>query len=80
MDDARVMAENTWNGVERRVNPDRRANNRQGKYDRRRNRCGRCVFFNPAEPPEMGFCRQHQQAMARDAFACWLFEEVTVSF
>ena len=53
---------------------DRRQADRQGKYDRRRNRCISCSHFQTAtdsEPP--GFCRFHQIAMAADAFACPYF-------
>jgi hypothetical protein len=68
----------SWDGTERRVNPERRAANRHGKYDRRRNRCGQCAFFarQGLEFQQIqGFCLQHQKELFADAFACVLFEE-----
>jgi hypothetical protein len=44
---------------------DRRQNDRQGKYDRRKNRCVHCLYFQ-----EPAYCQKHNTAMAADAFAC----------
>ncbi len=48
---------------------DRRSKERQGKYDRRRNRCGRCRHFEIR-----GHCRKHDIAVTEETFACILFE------
>lgn len=67
---------------------DRRETPRQGKLDRRRNRCGVCVYFKSAEPETAdlneegnkidescaGFCEQHQTTMQATNFACVLFQ------
>lgn len=66
-----------WDRQERR-NPqsDRRQSDRQGKFDRRRNRCGRCRFFALETGASVGFCEQHQRPFSPDAFACPLYESV----
>ncbi len=50
----------------------RRQADRQGKYDRRRNRCEHCLHFAPnvLKPEQEGHCRYHDLPMASDAFAC----------
>lgn len=60
--------------VERRQSQqDRRGLERQGKFDRRKNRCGQCRFWDKAAR----WCQQHQTGMAEDAFACLLFERLS---
>ena len=59
-----------WNFEERRKEPDRRASGRQGKYDRRRNRCVQCLHFKEEEKTGKGFCRFHKLEMVSYAFAC----------
>jgi hypothetical protein len=50
---------------------DRRAAGRQGKYDRRRNRCAHCRSFQAGTPPDLsGVCTFHHLPMRPDAFAC----------
>lgn len=55
---------------ERRKEQDRRSAERQGKYDRRRNRCVHCISFQGEGESTAGFCKFHQVPMASDAFAC----------
>lgn len=59
---------------ERRKEQDRRSAERQGKYDRRRNRCNHCAHFQVGSPMGQGFCSFHQVPMASDAFACPNFD------
>ncbi|MBY0403558.1 MAG: hypothetical protein K2X66_06635 [Cyanobacteria bacterium] len=67
-----------WDKTERRKTPDRRSSNRQGKYERRKNRCSLCRHFllKQLSETEDGFCTQHQQPIASEMFACWLFQEL----
>ena len=58
---------------ERRKEQDRRQADRQGKYDRRRNRCVHCVHFVEEEAGK-GQCRFHQVVVTAYAFACPNFE------
>ncbi|MEB3286319.1 MAG: hypothetical protein VKJ04_02330 [Vampirovibrionales bacterium] len=51
---------------------ERRSSDRQGKYDRRRNRCGHCQLFNPLEQ----FCTFHQKPIRFDDFACPAFKSL----
>lgn len=72
--------------IERRTGgEDRRGNRRQGKLDRRRNRCGACRFYGEhlAEseptspiPPSQAMCQQHQQEVKAIDFGCVLFEGI----
>lgn len=55
---------------ERRKEQDRRSAERQGKYDRRRNRCVHCLHFQAEGQTVQGICQFHQVPMASDAFAC----------
>jgi hypothetical protein len=52
----------------------RRQADRQGKYDRRRNRCMHCSHFQEEVHTGKGYCGFHQVAMAAYAFACPNFE------
>jgi hypothetical protein len=58
---------------ERRKEPDRRASGRQGKYDRRRNRCVQCVHFKEEDKAGKGLCTYHNLDMVSYAFACLQF-------
>lgn len=58
----------------RRPQPDRRSADRQGKYDRRKNRCARCALFSVAIGAEEGFCGYFERPITADAFACPYFE------
>lgn len=63
--------------TERRQQFDRREADRQGKYDRRRNRCKHCARFVVAsDNSEGGFCQQHQTPMSPEAFTCPFFKPV----
>lgn len=62
------MTEQTYIGTERRRQVDRRQNDRSGKIDRRKNRCGGCVFFGD------NFCNKHQKPFVAEDFACVLFK------
>ena len=64
-----------WDYQERRNKPDRRENDRQGKYDRRRNRCVHCQLFEERQGADkgLGFCYHHKKEMAAYAFACSFF-------
>lgn len=58
---------------------DRRGADRQGKYDRRRNRCGSCAQFEPpaksgSSREQKGFCRVHKKPFTADDFACVKYE------
>lgn len=55
---------------ERRKEQDRRSSERQGKYDRRRNRCGHCEHYKPSNKEDQGFCQFHKTAIMSYAFAC----------
>lgn len=61
--------------VERRKEQDRRQTERQGKYDRRKNRCVHCVHFK-AQSGENGQCLYHKTPILASAFACPNFETV----
>lgn len=56
---------------------DRRQSDRQGKYDRRKNRCANCAHFqeNGADP-ENGFCQYHSIIVVASAFACPYFDSL----
>jgi hypothetical protein len=60
----------------------RRQNDRQGKYDRRRNRCAHCRHFQPpAEEGEvLGECLAHHSPMTAAAYACPVFESIPPPF
>lgn len=66
--------------VERRIGgDDRRGNRRQGKLDRRRNRCGGCRYYGeqPAKTqllPAQAMCQQHRHMVKANDFGCVLFE------
>jgi hypothetical protein len=49
---------------------DRRHSDRQGKYDRRKNRCGHCQYFEVRTSAEQGFCQRHHIAIAAETFGC----------
>jgi hypothetical protein len=50
---------------------DRRQNDRQGKYDRRKNRCVHCLYFQPGEASGgLGHCARHHTDIAAETFAC----------
>ncbi len=55
---------------EERRKQQRRQADRQGKYDRRRNRCLHCQFFQA----EAAYCAYLEKPMAADEFACPAFE------
>lgn len=63
---------------ERRQEQDRRQNDRQGKYDRRRNRCVHCAYFQNKSQTieEEGFCLYHHSPMSSEAFACPYFTAI----
>jgi len=61
---------------ERRKEQDRRASERQGKYDRRRNRCANCLHYKPSAKTDQGFCQFHKTAILAYAFACPNFEAI----
>ena len=54
----------------------RRQADRQGKYDRRKNRCANCLHYqeNGADAVGNGFCRHHAIMVVAAAFACPFFE------
>lgn len=59
---------------------DRRTNPRQGKLDRRRNRCSGCERFKDIRPDKktelkvgMGFCEAHEVELEATNFACLMF-------
>jgi hypothetical protein len=58
---------------ERRKEQDRRQAGRQGKYDRRRNRCVHCIHFTE-EGEGKGQCNFHKITVVAYAFACPFFE------
>lgn len=58
---------------ERRKEQDRRQTDRQGKYDRRKNRCSHCVHFE-SNLTEQGHCLLQNIPMEASAFACPEFE------
>ncbi|WP_303673912.1 hypothetical protein [Vampirovibrio chlorellavorus] len=59
---------------DRRREQDRRSAERQGKFDRRRNRCMHCLHFQEPSEGDKGLCLLHQAAVASDAFACPNFD------
>lgn len=62
----------------RSSNVDRRNQHRSGKYDRRKNRCGGCQFFVPAQGGQVAQCQQGQvTTLDVDTFACLVFEPIT---
>lgn len=61
---------------ERRKEQDRRQTERQGKYDRRKNRCVHCVHFREEAVTGKGTCLFHQTDMVAYAFACPNFEAI----
>ncbi len=60
---------------DRRTHKDRRSNDRHGKYDRRRNRCGKCVHFADVAPTGEGFCLFFQKKLSPEDFACLEFQD-----
>lgn len=60
---------------DRRRQTDRRAADRHGKYDRRKNRCGMCTHYADREPVGDGFCLFHHKPLTAEDFACLEFEE-----
>ena len=60
---------------------ERRSSLRKGKFDRRKNRCGDCVFFkeDQSNPKGPGYCQKHQTPMAVFAFACLYFKKISNS-
>jgi hypothetical protein len=70
MSDDKDPASSGWNQEERRKEPDRRSLGRQGKYDRRRNRCVQCAHFKEEDQTGKGVCLFHNTAMVSYAFAC----------
>lgn len=65
------MTEHTQHPVERRQT-NRRQSTRDGKYDRRRNVCGLCRYYQP-ESPQEGNCLKHEKPIGYQDFACTLF-------
>ncbi len=59
-------------GYERRRRPDRRSASRPGKFDRRKNTCGDCRFYQP-QSEIAGVCMKHQKMIKADEFACVWF-------
>ncbi|WP_373532332.1 hypothetical protein [Vampirovibrio sp.] len=59
---------------ERRKEQDRRSMERQGKYDRRRNRCVHCLHFQEEAEAGKGLCQFHHVEMTAYAFACPNFD------
>ena len=55
---------------ERRKEQDRRSSERQGKYDRRKNRCVHCAHYKPSTKEDQGFCEFHKTAIMSYTFAC----------
>ncbi len=53
---------------------DRRQNDRQGKYDRRRNRCVNCIHYSEEADSGKGMCHFHEMPVIALAFACTHFE------
>ena len=65
---------------ERRQQNDRREAGRQGKYDRRRNRCGSCLHFEaPKKEGKPGFCNHHKKPFLVSDFSCVAFEPTSGS-
>jgi hypothetical protein len=67
----------------RHARADRRSNTRQGKFDRRRNRCAQCLYFENKPLLDSfddlnGFCTKHQEAITSQTYACWVFEPTSV--
>lgn len=62
---------------DRRTHKDRRASDRHGKFDRRRNRCGKCAHFAEVAPIEEGegFCLFFQKKLSPEDFACLEFQD-----
>lgn len=54
----------------------RRQTDRQGKYDRRRNRCANCQQFTTQANNEKGYCQLHQLEMDAFAFGCPQFSAI----
>ncbi len=65
---------------ERRKEQDRRQADRQGKYDRRKNRCIHCLHFKEDSAVGKGFCEKHDTSMTAYAFACPQFENLPPPF
>lgn len=61
-------------GFERRRQNDRRQNDRDGKYDRRRNRCALCLHYAP-QSEVGGMCQKHQKLIRAQDFACVYYAE-----
>ncbi len=49
----------------------RRSKERQGKYDRRKNRCGGCYHLK-----DKNYCEKWERAMDEEAFACIYFSSL----
>ena len=58
-----------WDYTERRQQTDRRSEGRSGKYDRRRNTCGRCDYFDA----EKSYCNYLEGNIKSEDFACPMF-------
>jgi hypothetical protein len=60
---------------------DRRQADRQGKYDRRRNRCSHCIHFQMSSESdnasESGACQFHHITVLSHAFACPNFDPLS---
>jgi hypothetical protein len=61
---------------ERRKEQDRRSMERQGKYDRRRNRCVHCLHFQEDKIAGKGMCLFHHVEMTAYSFACPNFDAI----
>ncbi|MBX2861125.1 MAG: hypothetical protein KTR14_07815 [Vampirovibrio sp.] len=59
---------------EERRSENRRTKDRQGKFDRRRNRCRHCKHFS-GDVALSGQCTYHQKVVPADMFACPVFAE-----
>jgi hypothetical protein len=68
-----IMTEHNPPPVERRLS-DRRTSQRDGKYDRRKNICGLCRYYQPQDPHQ-GDCLKHDKTVGYQDFACTLFAQ-----
>lgn len=65
------MDNKPW-GYERRRQADRRSSSRGGKFERRKNTCGNCLFYKP-QSETSGVCQKHQSLIRATDFACIWF-------
>ncbi len=59
---------------------DRRTKPRQGKLERRRNRCGGCQFYGESPQPNLlppiAQCQHHHTTVGQTDFACLKFKPI----